>query len=260
MKITNVWGEASGRLGAMVFSRGRGGAYVRKYVTPTNPNSQKQRTVRERFSARTLEFRALPASTKAMWAEYVNTYYCPLTGSGRGNALNAFVSCRQAVDNCNQVAAVTTCNPPTTLTQPFELPNVPPDRPLAANVVANGNIIIPTIRSVQYANGELSVEIDLPGAGALDDLIMRNENGVRVSLNLYVSSPSGGSYFSNPYRTLFAATGAAKFSSIPDETITMTGSATLQANANYRCTLVLMDEFGQQMAIGTYDFTVPANP
>lgn len=260
MKITNIWGEASGKLGGMVFSRNKGGAYIRKFVTPTNPNSQKQRAVRERFSTRALEFRALAPEIKSMWAEYVNTYYLPLTGSGRGNALNAFISCRQAVDNCIQVAAQTTFDVPANPTNPYQLPTIPPDKPLAANVKISEAVVVPIIKNVSYSNGQLSVRIDVTGGTSIPSSEFENENGVRVSLNIYISSPSGGSYFSNTYRSLVAATGANRFDDIQTGSITITGNVTLQPNSNYRTTLVIMDEYGQQLPVSTLDFTVPANP
>lgn len=260
MKITNYLGEFSGKLGGMVFSRNKGGAYVRKFVTPINPSTSKQRTVRERFSQRALEFRALPAETKAMWAEYVQTYYSPLTGSGKGNALNAFVSCRQAVDNANSVAQQTTFDVSTNPTTPFQLPTIPPDKPLAANVRLQERIFVPTIKNVSYAPGTLSVRIDISDGTPIPPSEFENENGVRVSLNLYCSSPSGGNYFSNPYRALFAATAGVRFDDIQQGRITISGGITLQSSFNYRCTLVLMDEYGQQLPVSTLDFTVPANP
>ena len=260
MKITNVWGEASGRLGAMVFSRGRGGAYVRRHVTPTNPNTSKQRAVRERFSQRALEFRALAPEIKRMWQEYVNTYYSPLTGSGRGNALNAFISCRQAIDNANSVAQQTTFDVTSNPATPFQLPTIPPDKPLAANVRVQERLVVPYIKEVSYSNGQLAVRVDITPDIPIPPSEFENENGVRVALNFYISSPSGGSYFSNPYRSLFASTAGVRFDDIQDGRITINGNITLQPRFNYRSTLVIMDEYGQQMPISTLDFTVPAQP
>ena len=260
MKIINVWGEASGRLGGMVFSRNKGGAYIRRHVTPTNPNSQKQRTVRERFATRSLEFRALPAATKAMWQEYTQTYYSPLTGTGRGTALNAFISNRQAVDNAVCVAQQTTFDVSSNPSQSFQLPTIPPDKPLAANVRLQEAIVVPIIKSVDYSNGQLSVRISITDGTPIPTGELENENGVKVALNLYVSSPSGGSYFSNTYRTLLASTAGVRFDDIQTGTINISGNVTLQPKFNYRVTLVIMDEYGQQMPVSTFDFTVPANP
>lgn len=259
MKIVNVWGECSGKLAGMVFSRGRGGAYIRKYVTPTNPNTQKQRAVRERFASRALEFRALEPQIKAMWQEYVQTYYSPLTGSGKGTGLNAFISCRQAVDNSNQAAANTQFDVQTDPRVPFVLPTLPPSKPLSANIKSGAFKIIPNIESVSYLNGSLTALIALPGFAPADKVEFENENNVKVSLNIYVSSPSGGDYYSNPYRNLVMSTAGYKFDNIAGEQLSMTGAITLQSKSNYRATLVLMDSYGQQLPISTYDFTVPAS-
>lgn len=260
MKIINVWGEASGRLGGFVFSRNKGGAYIRKYVTPTNPKTAKQVAVRERFAQRTHEFRSLPASTKAMWAEYVNTFYNPLTGTGKGGALNAFLSNRQAVDNANQAASATTFDVQTDPRVPWILPTLPPSKPLAANLISGVLKIVPLLGSVEYTNGLLTATVSLPGFAPDDKVEFENENGVKVALNLYISSPSGGEYFSNPYRNLLSSTAGFRFDNIAGENLSMKGAITLQPNSNYRATLVIMDQFGQQLPISTFDFTVPANP
>src|SRR5690606_11724777 len=158
--------------------------------------------VRERFAQRTLEFRALEPQIKSMWAEYVNTYYSPLTGSGKGNALNAFVSNRQAVDNANQAAANTQFDAPVDPRVPFVLPNLPPTKPLAANILSGEFKIIPYLEQVEYQLGLLSADIRLPNLQAEGKFEFKNEHNVKVSLNVYISSPSGGDYYSNPYRSL----------------------------------------------------------
>ena len=258
MKITNVWGEASGRLGGMVFSRNKGGAYVRKFVTPTNPSTAKQRAVRERFAQRTHEFRTLPPATKAMWLEYSNTYFNPLTGTGKGGALNAFLSNRQAVDNANQVANVTTFDVGVSPAAAFVLPTSPPTQPLAANILCDETKIVPSIENVLYANGVMQALIKLPDLSDVHNFEFVNENNVRVALNVYVSSPSGGDYYSNPYRNLVASTAGFVFNEINGQRLGMSGPITLQKKSNYRATLVIMDMFGQQLPISTFDFTVPS--
>lgn len=257
MKIINVWGEASGKLGAMVFSHNKGGAYVRRHVTPTNPRTAKQMAVRERFSARTHEFRSLPSEIKAMWAEYVNTYFNPLTGTGKGGALNAFLSCRQAVDNANQAAASTTFDVGVQPRVPFVLPTIPPSQPLAANIRSGELKIIPSIDRVEYQSGIINATIRLPGFIDAGNVEFVNEHDVNVSLNVYISSPSGGDYYSNPYRNLVAATAGYTFSEINGEKLAMSGQITLQSKSNYRATLVIMDQYGQQLPVSTYDFTIP---
>lgn len=259
MKITNVFGEFSGKLGGMVFSRNKGGAYVRRMVTPTNPKTAKQVAVRERFATRALEFRSLPSEIKQMWQEYVNTYYSPLTGTGRGNALNAFISNRQALDNANQAAAATTFDVGVSPRVPYVLPTLPPTQPLAANIVSGEFKIVPLIDNVEYQAGLLTANIRLPGFVDAGTVEFENEFGIKVALNLYCSSPSGGDYYSNPYRNLIASTAGYSFNEINGGKLAITGQSTLQPNSKYRCTLVIMDAFGQQLPVSTLDFAVPAS-
>lgn len=260
MKITNVFGEFSGKLGGAVFSHNKGGAYVRRFVTPTNPRTQKQVAVRERFSQRTHEFRSLSPEIRSMWLEYSNTLFNPLTGTGKGGALNAFLSCRQAVDNANNAAATTTFDVGVQPRVPFVLPTFPPSQPLAANIRSGELKIIPSLERVEYQSGVISAFIRLPGFIDASNVEFVNEHNVNVSLNVYISSPSGGDYYSNPYRNLVAATAGYTFNEIDGEKFTMSGQITLQSKSNYRATLVIMDQFGQQLPVSTLDFTVPANP
>jgi len=59
--------DARGKLGGQVFSKNKGGAYVRTKVTPTNPQSADQTTVRALFGAISQAWSALTAAQIAAW-------------------------------------------------------------------------------------------------------------------------------------------------------------------------------------------------
>lgn len=66
-----VGGAPSGALGGLVFSHGRGGAYMRSRVIPTNPSSSFQVLARNRMSALTnYWFNGLTVAERQSWDTY----------------------------------------------------------------------------------------------------------------------------------------------------------------------------------------------
>lgn len=64
-------GTVSGKLGGIVFSRNRFGAYMRARIVPVNPNTVFQQAVRNRFSTLTNRwFSVLDAAQRAGWDLY----------------------------------------------------------------------------------------------------------------------------------------------------------------------------------------------
>jgi len=61
----------SGKIGGHVASRNRAGAYIRTKVTPVNPQSSAQTTVRNRLSGIASGWRALTAAQRAAWNQAV---------------------------------------------------------------------------------------------------------------------------------------------------------------------------------------------
>ena len=51
IKFGMMMTDASGKLGGQVFSKNRGGSYVRTKVTPTNPQSTAQMSIRGIFAS-----------------------------------------------------------------------------------------------------------------------------------------------------------------------------------------------------------------
>lgn len=66
--------SGSGKIGGHVASRNRGGAYFRTKVTPLNPQSTAQTTVRNRLSGLSSAWRSLTASQRDAWNAAVSDY------------------------------------------------------------------------------------------------------------------------------------------------------------------------------------------
>lgn len=66
--------DARGKLGGQVFSKNRGGAYIRTKVTPSNPNSLSQSGVRSIFGSISSGWSSLTDQERASWNNAVDDY------------------------------------------------------------------------------------------------------------------------------------------------------------------------------------------
>lgn len=62
--------QLSGSVGGVVASHNKGGAYLRGRSVPTNPNSDRQQSVRTAFSIASIGWRALTDAQRAAWEAY----------------------------------------------------------------------------------------------------------------------------------------------------------------------------------------------
>lgn len=66
--------DARGKLNGTVFSKNRGGSYVRTKVTPSNPQTTAQTIVRQRLASFSASFRALTAAQILSWNNAVGDF------------------------------------------------------------------------------------------------------------------------------------------------------------------------------------------
>lgn len=74
VKFTAFMADVRGKLNGTVFSKNRGGAYTRTKVTPSNPQTVAQTTVRQRLASLSASFRALTAAQILAWNNSVNDF------------------------------------------------------------------------------------------------------------------------------------------------------------------------------------------
>jgi hypothetical protein len=75
---SSVIASASGSLGGLVFSRNRGGMYIRQRAVPVNPSSADQQAVRMIFGNLSTTWATLTADQRTSWATYAEN--TPVTG------------------------------------------------------------------------------------------------------------------------------------------------------------------------------------
>lgn len=73
--ISPTFGEMRGKLAGNVFSRNKGGPYVRQHAVPTNPNTARQQSTRAWLSqCSSLWNTTLTAAQRAQWNEFAETH------------------------------------------------------------------------------------------------------------------------------------------------------------------------------------------
>jgi hypothetical protein len=74
IKFGMIVTDGRGKLGGQVFSKNRGGAYIRSKVTPTNPQSTAQTIVRQSFAEYSQNWSALTATLITAWNASVSSW------------------------------------------------------------------------------------------------------------------------------------------------------------------------------------------
>lgn len=74
VKFTAIVADMRGKLNGSVFSKNRGGAYVRTKVTPSNPSTSFQTAVRNRLAAFAQAFRSLTSAQISAWNAAVGNF------------------------------------------------------------------------------------------------------------------------------------------------------------------------------------------
>jgi hypothetical protein len=74
IKFGMIVTDGRGKLGGQVFSKNRGGAYIRSKVTPTNPQSTAQTIVRQSFAEYSQNWSALSAALISAWNAAVSSW------------------------------------------------------------------------------------------------------------------------------------------------------------------------------------------
>ena len=74
IKFGMMMTDASGKLGGQVFSKNRGGSYVRTKVTPTNPQSTAQMSVRGIFASISSRWSSLTEEQRNSFNGFVSAY------------------------------------------------------------------------------------------------------------------------------------------------------------------------------------------
>lgn len=142
IKFGMMMTDASGKLGGQVFSKNRGGSYVRTKVTPTNPQSTAQMSVRGIFASISSRWSSLTEAQRNSFNGFVSAYArTDIFGDLRNpSGKSLFQRLNQNLELSGQ-AQINSC------TSPVEVP--------FANVVAVSGVVSTSDLEVSY-NGDLT--------------------------------------------------------------------------------------------------------
>lgn len=142
IKFGMMMTDASGKLGGQVFSKNRGGSYVRTKVTPTNPQTSAQSTIRGIFASISSRWSSLTDAQRNTFNGFVQAYArTDIFGDLRNpSGKSLFQRLNQNLENSGQ-AQIDVC------TSPVEVP--------FANLSSAVAVISSTAFEVDYA-GDLT--------------------------------------------------------------------------------------------------------
>ena len=84
IKFGSIVTDGSGKLGGHVYSKNRGGNYIRTNKVPSNPRTEAQILARSRFGQASAGWRSLTENQRAAWAEFAaNNPYSDSLGDQR---------------------------------------------------------------------------------------------------------------------------------------------------------------------------------
>lgn len=121
IKFGAMMTDARGKLGGQVFSKNRGGAYLRTKVTPVNPNSSAQAIVRNRLTAFSQGFRSLTQNEITAWNSAVQDFQTTdIFGDlKKPTGLNLYVKLNANIDQVSGSAITTPPNISDSANAPF---------------------------------------------------------------------------------------------------------------------------------------------
>jgi hypothetical protein len=217
-----VLAAASGKIGGIVFSHGRGGPYIRNLSMPTNPSSADQVTVRSIFGNLSTTWATLDPDQRTSWTTYAEntpvtgTFGDPVTLTGQ----QMFVRCNAARQRAG-LAIIS--DGPTTF---------------------GGIILNPVTAVVSIAASEISVTFDEadPWAG--------EEGGALLVYNS-IDKGQGIEFHKNPYLFAGAVLGAVVPPTSPDTSLTSPYVHAITNNVFFRFRAVRADgRISQEVFVG----------
>ena len=210
-----------GTIGALTFSKNKGGNYVKFYKKSTNPKTPAQLAQQNRFRSLSGGYNALTQTIRQAWADFANTNFNPLrsTNTGQYSAIQAFKAIKNVVQNHNDKglaysATYDSGTPSCTLTTlncafPSTAPinSVRPDFYDSATLSYPYSFIAAHLSSAGLVDATISFS-GAPSAGVTGTLF-KDENGFKQGFQFYISEPLRGIGYKaqNPFQQCIGSSG-----------------------------------------------------
>lgn len=177
IKFGSIVTDGSGKLGGHVYSKNRGGNYIRTNKVPSNPRTEAQILARSRFGQASAGWRALSEIQRAAWAEFAaNNPYSDSLGDQRH--LSASSAYTRSATNLLNVG----------------------ESPITVPADVNEAIVFDDFSATFTASGTAEV--------LLDNVDITNIGGAKLLVKASPSFPASQKYAANKLRVVGAYDGS----------------------------------------------------
>lgn len=262
MKVKNLFGEFSGTVGAMTFSRNRYGAYVKDFASPVQPRTVKQMNARARFSTAARGYSLLDGGGQQLWKEYGALIYRSLKGTSAVAGNVAFAALRNAILSVNEIgelAGIAT-TPAGGDKLAFDYENIPPSAsPINMFIGDEDNVEITSVSGTYNDIGAISINFEFAVPYSNTAGFLSNFNELNCGLAVYASTPfrQAGGFAGNQFARMAVAVPKV-IELVADTTrITLTGNAgIIPAGMYVRLSPVIVDSAGQFAKLPAFDVKI----
>jgi len=140
-----VFGQLSGKVGSLVFSRNRRGNYVKSLVRPIDPCTLAQLNSRINFGTSANSYHSLDGATKSLWQNFATNTFLPKHGIlGVSSGINAYTSLLNTVKNTTENPGVSWLDDATPMPMTagnFDFSSVPPVHQLQSTIKSSTDSI-----------------------------------------------------------------------------------------------------------------------
>lgn len=257
MKLKNLFGEFSGSIGAMTFSRNRYGFYVKNRSNPVNPNTQKQLIARQSFAEGASFYRTLNENDKSLWSLYGENVFISRAGKQGIAGIAAATALRQGAKMAALIGEISgvTSTPSGGAIGEIQLPDLPPDSPATALLSSDtAEIYVSEVEAIYSSAGLAQATLTLSGEYTRSDGQLTDANGRRTGFAVFRSQDyaSAGGFANVPENRLVIA--APMITTLPSATTTIRISSSeaepISAGRFVRLTVYAIDEYGQFALVG----------
>lgn len=195
---SQIFGDLSGRLGGVVFSRNTTDKIVRAYVMPTDAKTVQQMNNRGGFSSVNALWASLSMNTKQSWNSFANSLFVPKKGrkANRYSGQNAFVSINSVLNTCYRSNYQSILAGPAghALYHEFESSIlIPPQTQVYPGILSQaGSLISLTLNDFQFNSSTKSCTLILdmsPGSQELQPVFTDNTGLIYQGFAVYLSNP-----------------------------------------------------------------------
>lgn len=281
--LNSTFGQLSGKLGGVVFSRNAGGDYVRAGVTGVNPQTQAQLRARNAFASVTTLFRTLTSMQKTLWQEFADNWYSPRSGGNTGqfSAYNAFIALRSTVQQSIRLKKSYTLeiNQTAVLADTTQITFTPmPETPLAIGLAPAYMDVTTESHALSLMNAQVDIEGQTriflqvgDGTGKeLENFVDEYGNNLGFAVYITNGNPSDNMSYANEFAKCLAfiepfelTTPGAQLDAVENIMIRTTGALNIGQFKRYpllgefvNVTVLAMNKYGMFSRLGSFECPV----